>query len=343
VVIAASAPVDGGGLVHALTVLQPVQTWTVIRGQDDFLAVAASLATVVPGLPPCPDVAVDGSDVHSIVMARNALQQWLTSILMYPAARESPSVHTFLVYAANMIPPQYEHVPWTMFNVAGQVTSPAPPGGDGCSHPASDDRHSQPPSPQRDDFDQQHAPSASTPPGDDFDGNFDDMMMDDMFEGEDEDGNLPPPWDSEDEVEYRASVRYRATDEPITKEDEMEIANIIAGEVEMIEDVGSNPQSWSASCLSRSLRLQDETTDQRQAETTVQLKQEQPDHHVQPQGGVKLGNAVSGASSGGIGGAMERALPGQGGSVKPTIPESPPILDAFKMVKVIGKGSFGKE
>jgi hypothetical protein len=67
-------------------------------------------------------------------------------------------------------------------------------------------------------------------------------------------------------------------------------------------------------------------------------------HHPpaeQQQTGVQLGTAISGAGSGGIGNAMEHATLGLGGSFKKTVPESPPRLDAFKMIKVIGKGSFG--
>jgi hypothetical protein len=343
VVIAASAPVENGGIVHAVTVIQPVQTWTVIRGQDDFQAVATSLAPILPGLPPCPDVNVDAGDINSIIQARNSLQQWLASILMYPGARESPSVHNFLAYAANMIPPQYENLPWTMFTANGQVASVSP--ATSTSQPASDEHHqqgteqqSQPPSsPEQSSVQQQlHTSSISPAHNDDFDGHLDDMMMDDMFDGGDEVG--PSPDESDDEEEYRASIRYKATDEPITEEDEMDIANAIKGEVEMIEDVGSLAQSLGASYLGRSLKLQQEMTAQQN-----HVQQQQFPHHLQPQAkeGLQMGNAFSGASSGGIGGAMERAPPGLGGSFNQTKPEPPPRLDAFKMVKVIGKGSFG--
>lgn len=337
VVIAASAPVENGGMVHAVTVIQPVQTWTVIRGQDDFQAVATSLAPILPGLPPCPDVSVDAGDINSIILARNQLQQWLTSILMYPGARESPSVHSFLAYAANMIPPQYENVPWTMFAANGQVASVAPSTSASQSttekqHQQRPEQSQQPSTPEQPSC--QHTSSISSPPDDDFDGHLDDMMMDDMFDGGDEVGPSPDESDDDDEEEYRASIRYKATDEPITEEDEMDIANAIAGEVEMIEDVGSLAQSLGASYLGRSLKLQQEMTGRH--------PHQQHPHQPHPQEGLRMGNAVSGgASSGGIGGAMERAPPGLGGSFNQTKPESPPRLDAFKMVKVIGKGSFG--
>lgn len=67
--------------------------------------------------------------------------------------------------------------------------------------------------------------------------------------------------------------------------------------------------------------------------------------------GVQLGSRMSGSSTGsgggGIGSAMKEAtMSTQGGlggtCFKPPKPESAPRLDAFKMIKVIGKGSFGK-
>mmetsp|Transcript_21819 Transcript_21819/g.38391 ORF Transcript_21819/g.38391 Transcript_21819/m.38391 type:complete len:666 (+) Transcript_21819:420-2417(+) len=328
VVIAASAPVDTGGLVHAVTVVQPIQTWTVIRGQDDFAAVAESLSMVVPGLPPCPSSAtVIAGDVQSIVDARNGLQQWLTTVLMYQEARDSPAIRNFLTYAANMIPPQYENVPWTIFTASGEVATPASQQAAAASA----------------------ATSSTSNDAADY-GNLDDMMMDDMFNGDDDVG--PVQDESDDEEEYRPSVRYAATDEPITEEDEMDIAHAIAGEFEMIEDVGTLAQSLGASHLGRSLMLQEEMMSGRGAQQQQQQQaqqqhiqhqqQLQPQQEHQQQTGLQLGTAISGAGSGGIGSAMEHAMQGLGGSFKKTVPESPPRLDAFKMIKVIGKGSFGK-
>mmetsp|Transcript_92307 Transcript_92307/g.138177 ORF Transcript_92307/g.138177 Transcript_92307/m.138177 type:complete len:437 (+) Transcript_92307:45-1355(+) len=113
----------------------------------------------------------------------------------------------------------------------------------------------------------------------------------------------------------------------------MDIAQM-ADEVEMIADVGSLAQSLGASHIGRSLLLQEEMSG-------GSKKLHDP---VVPASavGLQLGNAVAGAGSGGIGVAMQNATPGLGGSFSHTRPDSPPRLDAFKMVKVIGKGSFGK-
>lgn len=306
VIIAASAPdaASGGGMVHAVTVVQPVQTWSVIRGQGDFTAVAESLAETIPGLPPCPHVVVtDSSDINSILNARNGLQQWLSTVLMFPEARDSPTMQQFLTYAINMIPPQYENMPWTIFNANGQVASPLP-------------------SPQ----------DTNTPATIDDSSNFDDMMMDEMFDGGDEVVG-PLQDDSDDEEEYRASIRYAPLDEAVTEEDEMDIANAIYGEFEMIDDVGSLAQSLGASHLGRSLLLQEETM--------TPLQQQEHQQHLQQQPGLQLGRAVSGGGSGGLGSAMEHASQGLSSSFNRAVPESPPRLDAFKMIKVIGKGSFG--
>lgn len=303
VVIAASAPVEGtAGLVHAVTVIQPAQTWTVIRGQDDFIAVADNLFSQIADLPGFPDAAKSGvaGDLNSIVNARTHLQHWLETILMYPGARDSPAISNFLTYAPNMIPPQYENVSWTIFTADGQVANP-------------------------------QAPPAES--GGYDDGNLDDMVMDEMFEtGDGDDVGQHDDDDSDGEEEYRASIRYKACDDPITEEDEMELANVIAGEVEMIDDVGSLAQSLGASHLGRSIMLQEESIGPGYFQ-----------HHQQPQGGLQLGGALSGAGSGGIGSVMKHATSQQiGSSFHQVKPESPPRLDAFKMIKVIGKGSFGK-
>jgi hypothetical protein len=295
--------VNDGGFVHAVTIIQPVQTWTVIRGQDDFLAMADNLEPILTGLPPFPIIGSVEGNVNTLLAARNELQQWLTSVLMYPGARESPAVRNFLTYAANMIPPQYENVPWTMFAANGQVSSENP-----------------------------NQSYSSNQSGEYSNGNLDDMVMDDMFDAGDEVGPVHHE-DTDDEEEYRPSVRYKPTDEPITEEDEMDIA-MIAGEVEMIEDVGSLAQSLGASHLGRSLRLQEEMS--------VSNRQGRSQMMQQPHPGLQLGRAASGPGNGGIGSAMENARPGLGGSFNQTRPESPPRLSAFKMIKVIGKGSFGE-
>jgi hypothetical protein len=266
--------------------------------------VAESLSQSIPGLPSCPyEVPADTilGDINSIVHIRNCLQHWLTTVLIYPEARNSPAMQTFLTYASNMIPPQYDNVPWTVFTANGQVESSALP---------------------------PHEIEDST-------SNLDDLMMDEMFDGGDEIGVGPLQDESEDEEEYRASERYAPLDEPVTEEDEMDIANAIAGEFEMIDDVGSLAQSLGASHLGRSLLLQEE----------MMTPHDSHFHHnnQQPQQtGLQLGRAVSGGGSGGIGSAMEHAshLPPVSALNRPA-PEGPPRLDAFKMIKVIGKGSFG--
>lgn len=358
VVIAASAPVEHGGLVHAVTVIQPVQTWTVIRGQGDFQAVADSLSSLLRGLPSCPlsDPVVSPSavDVNSIVAARNDLQQWLTAVLMHPGARESPAITNFLTYAANMIPPQYESVTWTIFTANGQVAQQQPPAhpevapAAGAADATASIAAAAPASsvacgPPSDYSARTSEYSAASAANSHTGSNLDDMMMDDMYdEGDDDGDNVGAGRNDDDdhddeyeydgEEEYRASERYKQTDEPITEEDQMEIAHAIAGEVEMIEDVGYLAQSMGASHLGRSLMLQEEMT-----------TRSNPQQPPQQQSGLRLGSPVSDAGNGGgIGSAMEHASQGLGGSFNQTKPDSPPRLDAFKMLKVIGKGSFGK-
>ena len=348
VVIAASAPVeDNVGLVHAVTVIQPTQTWTVIRGQDDFITIAESLSSQFPNLPSFPVIAkqpfdninINNNDhILPIVTARTHLQHWLESILMYPGARDSQEIRHFLTFAPNQIPPQYETVSWTIFTADGQVASP----------PAPDQ-------PQQPEQDRTGVDNNSDYDDGNVDYDIDDMNMGDMFPGGgDYDDSEPAEHDDEydNEDEYRASIRYQECDDPITEEDEMDLAHVIAGEVEMIDDVGSLAQSLGASHLGRSIMLQEENMGGRQHQQQ-QLYNHQHQHQHQHQQvlpqttGVQLGSRTSGSStgSGGIGSAMKEAT-SQGGldgtCFKPPKPESAPRLDAFKMVKVIGKGSFGK-
>lgn len=317
VMIVACGPVRTGGLVYAVFVSQPVQSWTVLRNHHDFLAVGDALSQLLTSLPPCPSLEDSaGTDLAAVVKARNELQQWLSAILMYPGARESPAVRNFLTFGANTIPPQYDGVAWTQFNT---VHSPAPP-----------------------------APSASpTSLHSGYSASENavaDMEMDDMFLADDEGALLQEDTDYllDEDFIPAASVRYKPTDEAVTDED-MDIMQL-AGEVEMVDDIGSLAQSLGASHLGRSLQLQ------------AQIKPKVPGLAVNKPvqglglnvGGTSIQQPQGTPQSGGIGSAMEHAktsgLAGLGDSFsfnqKPL--QSAPRLDSFKMIKVIGKGSFGK-
>lgn len=291
--IDASGPVTGGGVVHAVAVTQPVQSWVVLRNQNDFLHVGAALAQSLPGIPPCPQHRQDVTDVNDLVAVRNEMQGWLNSILSHPGARESPVVRDFLVQEANMIPPHYEGVAWVKFPSAPQEPLVA-------------------------------APSSGS-------GDAVEMEMEEMFSG---DYDAPPQDnDAEDDDEYiPASERYQQTIEEPTEEDEMDMA----GEVEMVEDVGSLAQSMGASHLGRSLQLQAQMGHQAAANNRT----------ANAVTGVRLGGAASpggtSAAQGGIGSAIQNAgRPGQMPAQQQAM-VSPPRLDSFTLLKVIGKGSFGK-
>ena len=215
VTIDASGPIIGGGVVHAVAVSQPVQSWVVLRNQNDFLQVEIALSQI-PGIPACPRPRNDVTDVNDIVAVRNEMQAWLNTILSHPGARESPTVRDFLVQDANMIPPHYDEgrVAWVKFPSAPQeplIASPASADGDAVE-----------------------------------------MEMEEMF-GDSNYDAPPHDEDAEDDDEIvPASERYQKTEEAVTAEDEMELA----GEVEMVDDVGSLAQSMGASHLGRSLQLQ---------------------------------------------------------------------------------------
>lgn len=303
VMIVAAGPLRDGGIAHAVVVTQPVTSWTVLRSYDHFKTVGESLTQLLPGLPVFPAAShVDGIDINVIVQSRNDLQLWLDRVLMYPGARESPLVRNFLTYDANMIPPEFEGVSWTNFSPNLNTSSHTE------AHQVSD---------------------------------FDDMEMSDMFDPDDDGASEEEVDDTDDFV--RASIRYKATDEPITDEDEMDLM-AFASEVEMVDDMGSLALSLGASHLGRSLQRQAEIAKLNHA------------RHLPPPAddrkflGLQLGLPAPQPKSGGVGGlsnVMEMAkqqnkVQGLGDSFFQKRPVSAPKLDSFKMVKVIGKGSFGK-
>lgn len=302
VMIVACGPTAlGGGLVCAIAVTQPVQSWSVFRCHDEFRVLGETLSRFLASLPPCPPSLSPGYDLNSLMLSRNLLQEWLTNILMFPGVQESVEARNFLSLGANMIPPQYEGVAWTQFNTmmpqqrTSQVVAHSPGGGS---------------------------------------ANLDDMEMDDMFMAGD-DGEVVQD-DNFDDGDYipSASERYKPTDEAITDAEEMEI---MLGDVEiLVEDIGSLAQSLGASHLGRSLQLQAETK-HRGNDSFL---------HSQIPQGLKMGGITSKGASGGIGGAIERAqsdnVVSSNNAFNSKAIQSAPRLDSFKLIKVIGKGSFGE-
>ena len=185
---------------------------------------------------------------------------------------------------------------------------------------------------------------------------LDEMEMDDMFGYEEAEGDEAdeggPDFDSDSEADYfSATIRYQPADEAITEDDIMEMQQQ-ANEVEMVEDVGSLAQSLGASHLGRSLQLQAQL-----ASSSKQGHADPPNDKVHQKGLTFGGGAADGdrGSAGGIGGAVEQAqsdgaipvnppskFDGLGDSFDQRAPISQPRLDSFKMIKVIGKGSFGE-
>ena len=353
--IAASALVDvvnlsdtGDGsntphVIHAVSVSQPMQTWNVIRDHVDFTTMDAALKNIVPGLPTCPDLpnanqtaANESVDVNFVLQARNSAQEWLAAALTVPAVRNSAIMRQFLCYGANIVPPQFEGVGWINFNIddqrAQQHQRPAP-----ASYAAAVRGETQ--------------------------NNLDDMEMDEMFAFEnenddddisngDEDGDSYDDGSNGDDDASYLQGRYEPPEEHISQEEVMDFQKDI-GEVEMVEDVGSLAQSLGASHLGRSLNLQKEMMSYKKGQQMMQQQQQQ---QGLPQGVNILTNNTDGmierSASGGIGSAMENAsdepqapkphIKGLADSFYRTSPISAPKLDSFKMVKVIGKGSFGK-
>lgn len=305
-------------LIHAISVSQPVQSWTVVRDHVDFVTLGNALATVIPGIPVCPacpsfsQIGNTNKEVSEITHVRNAAQSWLTSVLLFPGARESPAVRQFLCYGANSVPAQYQGINWVSFGAS--------------SASSKSGRNSTAPHNGEDELDMDDMFGYDDGPGDDGEEEEDDFDDDADF--------------------FSATERYQPTQEVVTQDDIMDIQNN-ADDVEMIEDIGSLAQSLGASHLGRSLQLQSEMSGLKKtgvshAEQQIQL------------GLVNIGRGVashvSHGSVGGIGNAVENAeapdkeayVQGLSDSFLQKAPISAPRLDSFKIIKVVGKGSFGK-
>jgi hypothetical protein len=199
--------------------------------------------------------------------------------------------------------------------------------------------------------------------------NLDEMEMDDMFAFEHEDNDDNTNADSlddddnydedgiggDDDASYLQG-RYEPTEEVLSPEEVMEIQQDYK-EVEMVEDVGSLAQSLGASHLGRSLNLQKEMMSYKKKGQKMMHQQQMLQHQGLPVGVNIMANSnnAMASSPGGIGNAMAKAsnteqpqaqpephIQGLGDSFYRTSPVSAPKLDSFKMVKVIGKGSFGE-
>ena len=126
-------PRDPTRIIHAISISQPVTSWTVVREYDDFVQVGNKISMVNPSLPPCPSLLPDRTSVaggstvttndpDEIVHVRNVLQEWLITVLLFPGARESPALRHFMTFGANQIPPQLEGTIWLHFTTANNNT-----------------------------------------------------------------------------------------------------------------------------------------------------------------------------------------------------------------------------
>lgn len=304
-------------MVYAVGVVQPVQSWTVLRSHDDFAVLSQSLGE---GQSPCPAITDFITDGHvnppNITRIRDSVQEWLTNVLVdHPQARSSTPMRIFLTQGANTVLPQYEGVTWTLFpGMAPHAT-----------------------------------PTLHNFVGIRTTGHVDDMEMDDMFVSNNDDDSARHG-EMEEEQEEKiptASERYKPKYEAVTDQDELDI---LQGDVEMIEDIGSLAQSMGASHLGRSLKLQAEMTMRNQL-SNVHSRGVEPTspRALNIRGSPTLGvtdatgqpqTAAAAAAAGGLSGAMAQAASND--AFKRKAMESAPRLDSFKMISVIGKGSFGK-
>jgi hypothetical protein len=308
-----------------------VQSWTVIRDHVDFVTLGTALSTVIAGIPACPATPIfthpsSSNEVMDILKVRLEAQNWLTNVLLFPGARESPAVRQFLCYGANSVPAQYQGINWITPNDVASASNVHVPLQTSNASGSHEHEH---------DVDEHE------------------LQMDDMFgygdagEHDDDDDEEDEDDDYDDDADFfSATERYQPTVEAVTQDDMMDLQNN-ADDVEMIEDVGSLAQSMGASHLGRSLQLQAELTNYKKSNVSS----------AQTHQGLNIGRGMNevpaasgfgGFGKGGIGNAMqnagiqpEAAVEGLSDSFYQKAPISAPRLDSFKMIKVVGKGSFG--
>jgi len=298
-------------LVHLISV-SPSSTdrncWTVLRDHSDFTAFQISLQpTGAPPFPNSPTIKTGLSSRNTspqelATSTRNLLQDWLDFLLKDAYSADNPLIQQFLCFGANLFSTQ-------QLEGVNWVTF-APP-----SRTAQDNATSNTIA--------QHRHSS-----------LDEMEMDDMFDtsGPNDDEESSADEDDGGSYEYFAVARYQPVQEAVTQEDAMEI-QLQASEAEMVEDVGSLAQSLGASHLGRSLQRQAELKNYTRIDTSPTSSQNNP-------AGVVLGGkTASNKICIGIGDALSKTTKIQ----SPTpLASSAPRLDSFKIIKVIGKGSFGK-
>lgn len=349
-------PQDPSRIIHAISVSQPVQSWTVVREYNDFVDVGNKLLLVNPGLPLCPTIAplvssdnTTNNPSDQIVHVRNVLQEWLISVLLFPGARESPALRNFMTFGANQIPQRFEGTIWLHFtnnNNNNTNNSPTKQQQGRSSNTTTNTSTPVAVSPARVII-TGTSPSAATrstatqQQQQHRNTSLDEMEMDFMFDtggslgDEEDDEDVASDYDDE-LIPY--AQRYPPPDEVVTQEDVDLMESL--GEIEMVEDVGSLAQSLGASHLGRSLQLQAQMTRQHNNNSISTTTT------TTGGGGITVGSAAvpTNYSAGGIANAMQKSggIPGLGDSFYQQRPVSAPRLDSFKMIKVIGKGSFGK-
>jgi len=290
-------------------------SWSVLRDHSDFSAFQVSLHSVgAPPFPCAPEVDSSSMDLlkSKVTATRDVLQNWLDTILKDPYSGENPLIQQFLCFGANLYTAQQlEGINWVTFTdhsidegfvVTSNVCEPKP-------------RHS----------------------------SLDEMEMDDMFDTTDDVEEESEDDEDEDEgrFDYFGVNRYQPVEEAVTQEDAMELQRQV-NEIEMVEDVGCLAQSLGASHVGRSL--------QRQAEL-ANMSKDVPKSNCTSNPGVVVGGKGNETPGGGIGDLMMQAQPVKNRNSKydglrdgfsQASLMSPPSLESFKIIKVIGKGSFGK-
>mmetsp|Transcript_15191 Transcript_15191/g.19711 ORF Transcript_15191/g.19711 Transcript_15191/m.19711 type:complete len:687 (-) Transcript_15191:416-2476(-) len=99
-------------LLYVLSVQQQASAWTVYRRVATFQALTHHLSVMVPNLPPCPNIFMASYGSESVETLRIHLQHWMQQILSIPIVSQTPVMKNFLCAEANLPPPGVD-ITWT--------------------------------------------------------------------------------------------------------------------------------------------------------------------------------------------------------------------------------------
>jgi hypothetical protein len=205
-------------IIYALSIAQPVQAWVVYRNHDEFISLAATLFDMGFQAPNILKTLQNEDIALNVSSSLNELQSWLDQVLRHPQITKCEHLNRFLCDGANQPHPLFNSIEWV------------------CSHIETPNSQSV---------------LQLLPPSE--------MMCYDMSDsddtddsGENEVNDNGPPLNNDYDEDHHCQ-RYQPTEEELTENDVIEF-NSICKDVEMVESIEKLGRSLGDPHLSTSLK-----------------------------------------------------------------------------------------